>query len=96
MFKKIIKKTIIKIFIYFLLPSSIFFYTTYLNDFFNLDLFHIKKMAELSNTINNLSNEIDWIHKEKTLENNYTKKFIGGVIITTILYVIYNTFTNYK
>ena len=53
-------------------------------------------MAELSNTINNLSNEIDWIHKEKTLENNYTKKFIGGVIITTILYVIYNTFTNYK
>lgn len=59
-------KIIKNILLFILVPNGTFFYAFYLNDFFNIDLFNIKKIASLNLDLNELKNIIK---EEQTLSN---------------------------
>jgi hypothetical protein len=86
-------------FFFFFLPNGLFFYSCYLNDLFNLDIFNIKKIDELDSKIRNLRTENHLIiskdiDKNESNSNNVLIYIITGCFIVGFFYLGYNFFNN--
>ena len=87
---------------YFLFPNVIIFYCFYYNDFFNVDLFNLNKINNLTLEIDNIKNTIivedQKIYKiDETTSNinNVGLYIIYGLCICAIIYIGYNYFDGY-
>jgi hypothetical protein len=101
MLAKIIKQ----VFIYIFLPQGLFFYSFYFNDFLNLDIFNMKKIANLNmemieikdfiksqNEISN--NKLENIQNVPSNSNNIGVFIITVIVILGVCYLGFNYFNN--
>jgi hypothetical protein len=98
-------KILIRVFFFFFLPNSLFFYSCYLNDLFNIDIFNLKKIDNLDSKIQELKNSIENsvenhstisknIDKNVSNSNNILMYIIAGCFIAGFFYLGYNFFNN--
>jgi hypothetical protein len=90
-------------FIYILFPQGLFFYGFYFNDFLDVDLFNMKKIANLSTEISEIKdfikaqNEISNKKLEDIQKVSFNSNIIGFFILTVVVvfgicYLGYNYF----